>query len=130
MKKLIVSALFIGLCSVQYGFSQNAEEKIEKRNEHHVETMKKELDLTEDQAKKLEAIHDKYKAKEEAQREQMKALREEMKKLREAKHEEVKAILTPEQAKKMEEKMEERKEERKEMKKEVREVKKEQNQKK
>lgn len=102
MKKLVVLSAFAFMFIAQSSFAQEAK-KMEAKHEKKMNHMKEELDLTEEQQAEMEKIHAKHKPQMEANRKEMEKLRGEQKKLKEAKKADVKAILTPEQLKKMEE---------------------------
>jgi Spy/CpxP family protein refolding chaperone len=74
--------------------------KVEATEEKHENHMEEELELTEEQKTQMNAIKEKYAAKEKAQKDQMRALKQSMKELREAKRKEMHSVLTPEQKKK------------------------------
>lgn len=80
----------------------------EIKKEKKMDRMQEELDLTEDQRKKMDEIHAKFKPQEDANKEQIKKLHEEGRKLNKAKKAEMKAVLTPEQLEKMESKKRQR----------------------
>jgi len=106
MKKIVALSVLAVFFIVPMSFAQKGKEgKIsnEVKKEKKLDRMDEELDLSDDQRKKIEAIHAKYKPKEEANKKEMEKLREERKKIKDAKKSEMKAVLTPEQAKKMEE---------------------------
>lgn len=102
MKKLVVLSVFALLIIAPSSFAQKKEE-MKVRHEKKMDYMEEKLDLSDDQREKIDAIHAKYKPQEEANKKEMEKLRGERKKIKEAKRAEVKAILTPEQLKKMEE---------------------------
>lgn len=114
MKKIVVLSVFAFLFIAPYSFAQKGEKKMEMKHEKKMDHMEEELDLTDDQRTKMEAIHSKYKPQMDANKKEMDKLREERKKINEAKKAEMKAILTPEQLKKMEELKKEHKKKKKE----------------
>lgn len=123
MKKLVIlSALAVFLIAPLTFGQKGKEAKVspEVKKEKKLDRMDEELDLSDDQRKKIEAIHAKYEPQQEANKKEMEKLREERKKINEAKKAEMKAVLTPEQLKKMEELKKERQVKRKSAKKEVR----------
>lgn len=103
MKKLVVLSVFAFLIIAPSSFAQKNEGEMKVKHEKKMNHMEEELDLTDDQRKQIEAIHAKYKPQEEANKKEMEKLRGERKEIKEAKRAEVKAILTPDQLKKMEE---------------------------
>lgn len=106
MKKIIVSTVFLALCALQFNYAQDHNHKrdvsVKEKNEHRLKKMETELELTQEQTKKIEAINKNYEPKEQELQEKIKKIREEKKLVKKDKHEEIKAILTPEQIEKME----------------------------
>lgn len=120
MKKLVVLSAFSFLFITPMTFAQKREAKAEMRKERQITHFEEELDLTDEQRKKIEAIDSKYKPKEDANKKEMDKLREERNKMHDAKKAEIKAVLTPEQIKKLEELKRERQAKRQSDRKEVR----------
>ena len=110
MKRIwIIGAVLLGAVSLHAQDMERKKEKasVEQQAEMATVRMKHQLDLSEDQQKKVQAINEKYLRKMEEQREQMKAQREQMKEekkaMEEARKAELKAVLNAEQQAKMEE---------------------------
>ena len=102
MKKLVVLSAFAFMFIAQSSFAQEMEKKMEVKHEKKMNYLEKELDLTEEQRAQMETIHAKYNPEMIANKREMEKLRGEIKKLQQAQKADVKAILTPEQLKKME----------------------------
>lgn len=120
MKKIVVLSVLSVFFIAPMTFAQKGKENAEVKKEKRLDRMDEELNLSDDQRKKIEAIHEKYKPQEEANKKEMEKLREERKKIKDVKKAEMKAVLTPEQAKKMEDMHQERKEKKHAVRKEVR----------
>lgn len=120
MKKIVALSVLAVFFIAPMTFAQKGKVKSEEKKEQRLDRMDEELDLSDDQRKKMEAIHAKYKHQEDANKAAMEKLREERKKIKEAKKSEMKTVLTPEQAKKMEDMHQERKEKKHAVRKEVR----------
>lgn len=118
MKKIVVLFAFATFIVAPLTFAQKGEAKTEMRKENKINQLK-ELDLSEDQREKIEAIHTKYKSQQEANKKEMVKLREERKNIQQAKKTEVKAVLTPEQIAKMDALQKERQAKRQSARKEV-----------
>ena len=110
MKKLILSAAFLGLGV--FGFAQTtAKTDHSQKKAEHLQKLKQELNLTDAQVAQLKALHE---SKAAERKQEMKAKKEDrMQKMKENEAE-MQKILTPEQYKKFQElkakKMAERKE--------------------
>lgn len=120
MKKIVVLSAFALFFIAPMTFAQKGDTKTEMRKEKKLNHLEEELDLSDDQRKKIEAIDAKYQPKEEANKKEMDKVREERKKIHDAKKAEVKAVLTPEQLEKMEALHKERQAKRQSVRKEVR----------
>jgi Spy/CpxP family protein refolding chaperone len=107
MKNLAVLSAFAFFFIAPMSFAQKGEGNHEMSEEKKMNHLEKELDLSKEQREKIEAIHIKYGPQEASNKKEMEKLRAEKKEINKAKKAEVKAILTPEQLKKMEELKEE-----------------------
>lgn len=114
MKNVLFITTLI-LAGTAFGQTEEPRERKspEERAEMMTKKMKKNLDLTDEQANQVKEQNLLFFQKQEEQRAKMEALREEGKAMREEHKSALKTILTPEQAAKAEELMEERKEKRK-----------------
>lgn len=130
MKKIFVT-LALGLATITFAQQtpqkQNWEQRkaeMQQKQQAHLDKMQKDLNLSEDQVKKVKALQDKRFAEMENQRaakiEQKKQKMQEMKAKKESHEAEMKNILTPEQYKKWETQRDEKMKERREMMKEKR----------
>ncbi|MCO6564289.1 MAG: hypothetical protein J6581_02470 [Apibacter sp.] len=105
MKRII----FVGVLvlSSTFAFTQSTCENSKDCNkkEHKVKEMRdrmaKELNLTEDQIRKINLIEDKYKSKEDELRKKSEELRKQIHKLKEDKKSEINEVLTEDQRQKI-----------------------------
>lgn len=114
--KTVKGILILGLAVLSFNsFAQEKEPmSAEERGKKMTEKMKKELDLNDDQTKKIEVVNvETIKKKRELDKE-IKALKAKVKKIKEDQKKKYKEILTPEQYEKLQQKVKERKEKRKE----------------
>ena len=114
MKNVFIITTLL-LASTAWGQAEEPRERKspDERAEIMTKKMKKNLELTDEQANQVKEQNLLFFQKQEEQRAKMEALREEGKAMREEHKSALKTILTPEQAAKAEELMEERKEKRK-----------------
>lgn len=110
MKKLILSAAFLGLGV--FGFAQTTQKAdMGQRKAEHLQKMKQELDLTDTQVAQLKALHE---SKAAERKQDMSAKKEDRMQKMKQNEAEMQKILTPEQFKKYQDlkakKMAERKE--------------------
>lgn len=119
MKKIAAILTICTLSAMTFAQEKQKGERVspEKKHEMKMEKMESELNLTPEQKQKIEAIEEKYAPIQKEQKIKQEALRSEMKETKTQKREEIKALLTPEQLKLMEEKKENKKEQMKEHKK-------------
>lgn len=120
MKKLVLGLSILGGMTFAIAQDSNSSMQCSKECCHRkegkkapsqaeiIEKMKKDLELTEAQVKKIQDLHNKENKEREAKKEQHKA---KIKERHEIKKKEMKSILTSEQYKKWEEQMEKRKNE-------------------
>ncbi|MGM5629810.1 hypothetical protein O2K51_02825 [Apibacter raozihei] len=100
MKKVLIVSAFVLASGVAFSqTSKNVEDPIkrEERAKDLKDKMAKELNLSENQIKQINAIDDKYKSQEESLHAQAEAIHEKRKKLREDKKAEIDKIFTEEQ---------------------------------
>ncbi|MDO5615949.1 MAG: hypothetical protein Q4G16_07155 [Cruoricaptor ignavus] len=111
MKKLVLSLAIVGFgvfaMAQQTGeISAERKAKMEQKRAEHMAEMKKELNLTNAQVEKINALHAKHKAQNQELRQKNSEVAKQNRQQKEA---EMKAILTPEQYTKWQEKKQERK---------------------
>lgn len=110
--KALKGLLIIGLAVLSFNsFAQDKKKPTpEERAKKMSEKMKTELDLTDDQTKKIEAVNVETIKKKRALEEEIKALRAKVKAVKENQKTKYKEILTPEQFEKLQEMVKERRE--------------------
>ena len=124
-KAILIVALIGGIITGNFAVAQEGHRVCNKEREHKspeerakikTDRMKKDLSLTEDQTKQIEALNLEHFKEMEGIHIQLKALKDKACEMREAHKAEINGLLTPEQQRLAKEKMEERHQKRQERK--------------